>query len=259
VSVSAFAPICHPTACPWGQKAFANYLGSVEAGSGHDATLLLAKMGRSVYDDIMIDEGTSDEFVAAGQLLLSDFEKAAAAVGQKLLVRRLEGFDHSYHFMAAFIGEHVAYHAAKLRVAAGRVAARNALKAKAEALALAKDDPSSPTAGKPIRCRAMVARAPKQPLVLEEITVDPPRAGEVRVRVVANALCHTVRHKKSIPFATQLKGLGLVDSALFLFSHVDALLPPRMCTRSTASTRKACSRRFSATRPGASSRASGRG
>lgn len=49
----------------------------------------------------------------------------------------------------------------------------------------------SSTAGKPIKCKAMVARAPKQPLTLETITVDPPKAGEVRVKVIANALCHT--------------------------------------------------------------------
>jgi S-(hydroxymethyl)glutathione dehydrogenase / alcohol dehydrogenase len=190
VSVSAFAPICHPTACPWGQNAFTNYLGSVEAGSDHDATLLLAKIGAAVFDDIMIDEGTDDEFVAAGQLLLADFEAAAAKVGQKLAVRRLPGFDHSYHFMAAFVADHVAYHAKRLRVAAGRVAAQQALEAKA---ALVESPPDKSTAGKPITCRAMVARAPKQPMVLETITVDPPRAGEVRVKVVANALCHTVR------------------------------------------------------------------
>lgn len=47
------------------------------------------------------------------------------------------------------------------------------------------------TAGKPITCKAMVARAAKQPLTLETITVDPPKEGEVRVKVVANALCHT--------------------------------------------------------------------
>jgi len=47
------------------------------------------------------------------------------------------------------------------------------------------------TAGKPIKCKAMVARGPKQPLSFEEITVDPPKEGEVRVKVVANALCHT--------------------------------------------------------------------
>ena len=47
------------------------------------------------------------------------------------------------------------------------------------------------TVGKPIECKAMVARAAKQPLSLETITVDPPKAGEVRVKVIANALCHT--------------------------------------------------------------------
>ena len=50
---------------------------------------------------------------------------------------------------------------------------------------------SSGTAGKPITCKAMVARAAKQPLSEETITVDPPKAGEVRVKVIANALCHT--------------------------------------------------------------------
>lgn len=37
----------------------------------------------------------------------------------------------------------------------------------------------------------MVARGPKEPMIEEEITVDPPKAGEVRVKVIANALCHT--------------------------------------------------------------------
>lgn len=50
---------------------------------------------------------------------------------------------------------------------------------------------SAETAGEPIACQAMVARGPKQPLALETITVDPPKAGEVRVKVIANALCHT--------------------------------------------------------------------
>lgn len=49
----------------------------------------------------------------------------------------------------------------------------------------------SETAGKTITCKAMVARAAKQPLVAETITVDPPKEGEVRVKVIANALCHT--------------------------------------------------------------------
>lgn len=47
------------------------------------------------------------------------------------------------------------------------------------------------TEGLPIKCKAMVARAAKAPLVEEEITVMPPKAGEVRVKVMSNALCHT--------------------------------------------------------------------
>jgi S-formylglutathione hydrolase len=114
-SVSAFAPICHPTACPWGVKAFEAYFGSVEAGKDHDATLLLQLPGKAdMFDDILIDEGTSDNFGQAGQLLLKDFEDAAAKVGQKLTVRRQEGYDHSYDFISTFIAEHVAYHSKKL-------------------------------------------------------------------------------------------------------------------------------------------------
>jgi S-formylglutathione hydrolase len=98
-SVSALAPICHPTACPWGKKAFEAYFGSVEAGKAHDATLLLQQQGKAgIYDDILIDEGTSDEFVAQGQLLLKEFEQAAATAGQKLTVRRQVGFDHSVRY-----------------------------------------------------------------------------------------------------------------------------------------------------------------
>jgi hypothetical protein len=50
---------------------------------------------------------------------------------------------------------------------------------------------SSETAGKPITCKAMVARSAKQPLTEETITVNPPKAGEVRVKVMSNAVCHT--------------------------------------------------------------------
>lgn len=182
VSVSAFAPVCHPTASAWGQTAFENYLGSVSAGSAHDATELLKRRSAPLpaYDNILIDEGADDEFVATGQLLLADLEAAAAACGQKLTVRRQAGFDHSYFFLAAFIQDHIAFHAGYLHKAVGSE------KVKAIVPVLVAE-----TAGKPITCQAMVARAPKQPLTLETITVAPPGIGEVRVKVVANALCHT--------------------------------------------------------------------
>lgn len=183
-SVSAFAPICHPTQCPWGQKAFSNYLGSVEAGNAHDATLLMQQEGATTFDDIFIDVGTDDEFGKEGQLLIESLEEAAARVGQKMTVRRQNGFGHSYYTIATFIDDHIDFHMKRLRKAAGKEAAK---KMESNAVKVSVGD----TEGKPIKCKAMVARGPKQPLTCEEITVDPPKAGEVRVKVVANALCHT--------------------------------------------------------------------
>lgn len=52
-------------------------------------------------------------------------------------------------------------------------------------------DITAVTPGEPVKCKAAVAWGPKQPVKIEEVIVDPPKAGEVRVRVVANALCHT--------------------------------------------------------------------
>jgi len=63
-SVSAFSPICNPTACPWGKKAFEGYLGSVEAGAAYDATLLMADY-KGPQVPILIDQGTGDNFLPA--------------------------------------------------------------------------------------------------------------------------------------------------------------------------------------------------
>ncbi|CAK7346071.1 unnamed protein product [Dovyalis caffra] len=46
-------------------------------------------------------------------------------------------------------------------------------------------------AGKPIRCKAAVARKPGEPLVMEEIMVAPPSRHEVRVRIICTSLCHS--------------------------------------------------------------------
>ncbi|CAB9499457.1 Alcohol dehydrogenase class-3 [Seminavis robusta] len=183
VSVSAFAPISNPTKCPWGQKAFQNYLGSVEAGEAHDATVLVGQEGTTKFDDILIDVGTDDEFLT-NQLMVENLETAAEQAGQKLTVRRQKGFGHSYYTMATFIEDHIDFHMRRLRKAAGAQAIK---KMESTAVKINVGD----TKGKPIKCKAMVARGPKQPLSYEEITVDPPQAGEVRVKVVANALCHT--------------------------------------------------------------------
>ncbi|KAL5557775.1 hypothetical protein UlMin_033986 [Ulmus minor] len=47
------------------------------------------------------------------------------------------------------------------------------------------------TAGKPIRCRAAVCRKAGEPLVIEEITVEPPMPREVRIKVICTSLCHS--------------------------------------------------------------------
>ena len=183
-SLSAFSPICNPTNCPWGEKAFSAYLGSVDAGKDHDATLLMEKNGPfEQFDDILIDQGLDDEFLD-GQLHPEALEAAANKVGQKVTIRRQPGYDHSYYFISSFIDDHVKFHAKRLRKKEG--AARALLSSEGGVCVKISD-----TAGKPITCKAMVARAPKQPLVCETITVDPPKAGEVRVKVIANALCHT--------------------------------------------------------------------
>lgn len=118
LSVSAFAPICHPTACPWGKKAFENYLGSIEDGMGHDATELLKQLAEKslLYEEILIDQGLNDEFLHE-QLGLDDFETTAQAVGQTLTVRRHEGMDHSYYFIAACVADHIDFHAKILKSA----------------------------------------------------------------------------------------------------------------------------------------------
>ncbi|MBN8605630.1 MAG: S-formylglutathione hydrolase [Caulobacterales bacterium] len=112
--VSAFAPISSPTRCPWGEKAFSAYLGADrETWKAHDSALLIEAGKAKPFDDILIDQGLGDPFLE-NQLKLDLLEAAAAKAGQKLTLRRHEGYDHSYFFMATYIAEHVAFHAARL-------------------------------------------------------------------------------------------------------------------------------------------------
>ncbi len=113
-SVSAFAPISSPTRCPWGEKAFTAYLGpDRDAWRGHDAALLMDAGKASSFDDILVDQGTADQFLEQ-QLKPELLEEAARKSDQKLTLRRQEGYDHSYFFMSTFVSEHVAFHAARL-------------------------------------------------------------------------------------------------------------------------------------------------
>jgi len=111
-SVSAFAPICHPGACPWGEKALTHYLGpDREVWRQWDACLLLADAEERL--PILIDQGEADEFLAT-QLKPQALADAARACGHPLQLRLQPGYDHSYYFIASFIDEHLRHHAAAL-------------------------------------------------------------------------------------------------------------------------------------------------
>ncbi|MCK4706928.1 MAG: S-formylglutathione hydrolase [Gammaproteobacteria bacterium] len=113
-SVSAFSPICNPINCAWGQACFDAYLGEdVNLWQAYDATALVDAGARVA--DILIDQGTADEFYDERQLLPENFKAACEIEGQPLTLRLQEGYDHSYHFIASFIGEHIAYHAKALK------------------------------------------------------------------------------------------------------------------------------------------------
>jgi S-formylglutathione hydrolase len=112
-SVSAFAPICAPAAVPWGEKAFARYLGE-DRGSwrAHDASALL-EAGRRFPGPLLVDQGLDDRFFAT-QLQPERLEAACLAAGQALRLRRHAGYDHSYWFIQSFIADHLRHHAAAL-------------------------------------------------------------------------------------------------------------------------------------------------
>ncbi|MDD0837016.1 S-formylglutathione hydrolase [Curvibacter sp. HBC61] len=114
-SLSALAPICAPTRCPWGEKAFTAYLGSHRsAWVGHDACELLATRGEALLNQpILVDQGLHDKFLEE-QLHPHLLEAACAQVGQALTLRRHAGYDHGYYFVASVIEDHLRHHAAQL-------------------------------------------------------------------------------------------------------------------------------------------------
>jgi S-formylglutathione hydrolase len=111
-SVSAFAPICAPSQCPWGEKAFSNYLGSDQAEwLIHDATALV-QTKTAHFADILIDQGLSDQFYS--QLNPALFQQACQAAGQPLTLREHAGYDHGYYFIQSFIDDHLQFHAVNI-------------------------------------------------------------------------------------------------------------------------------------------------
>lgn len=111
-SVSAFAPICAPIQCPWGQKAFTQYLGEDQnQWSAHDATALVMAKGAQ-FAEVLVDQGLEDQFYS--QLHPEKLAMACAEVGQKLTLRQHEGYDHGYFFIQSFMDDHLQFHALQL-------------------------------------------------------------------------------------------------------------------------------------------------
>jgi S-formylglutathione hydrolase len=111
-SVSAFAPIASPMRCPWGEKALGGYLGADRAAwRRYDATALLEDGAR--LPELLVDQGEADNFLE-GQLKPELLEAACRKAGVKLTLRHQYGYDHSYYFIASFMGDHLRWHAERL-------------------------------------------------------------------------------------------------------------------------------------------------
>ena len=111
-SISAFSPICSPTRCPWGEKALGGYLGDDRTSwLAYDACELIRSGNRS--GEILVDQGDADDFLSS-QLKPELLQEVCKDTGQPLTLRMQQGYDHSYYFIASFIGDHVAFHAARL-------------------------------------------------------------------------------------------------------------------------------------------------
>jgi len=108
-SVSAFAPICVPSLCPWGEKAFTAYLGDDrDSWMAYDATSLVT--AHQLENPIFIDQGNDDKFLDV-QLNPLAFKAACETSGQALTLRFHDGYDHSYFFIATFMEDHLRFHA----------------------------------------------------------------------------------------------------------------------------------------------------
>ena len=113
-SISAFAPICSPSNCPWGRKAFGNYLGSdMKAWQEYDATALVASIKHKPGNKILVDQGLADQFLEQ-ELHPHLLEVACEENGVEIELRRHDGYDHGYFFITTFMDDHLRHHAAIL-------------------------------------------------------------------------------------------------------------------------------------------------
>ena len=111
-SVSAFAPICSPLNCPWGEKALGHYLGDDrQHWAQYDAVELVKQC--QTHLPVLVDQGQADNFLAE-QLKTELLIDAAKKADWAMQIRMQPAYDHSYFFIATFIGEHIAFHARAL-------------------------------------------------------------------------------------------------------------------------------------------------
>ncbi|MEH6584097.1 MAG: S-formylglutathione hydrolase [Halioglobus sp.] len=111
-AVSAFSPICSPMNCPWGEKALGNYIGdNREDWQQYDAVALVGQATEQL--PVLVDQGGADDFLEQQlktELLIAASEEASYPMD----IRMQAGYDHSYFFIASFIGEHIRFHAENL-------------------------------------------------------------------------------------------------------------------------------------------------
>lgn len=112
-SISAFAPICHPIDCPWGEKALGGYLGKDRnAWRDYDAVALIQDGAR--VDALRVDQGEADQFLDE-QLKPDALRAACAEAGIDLSLGLHPSYDHSYYFISSFMADHVRWHAERLK------------------------------------------------------------------------------------------------------------------------------------------------
>lgn len=108
-SVSAFSPIVLPTEVPWGIKAFTNYLGDDrQTWQSWDTKTLISNA--TTHLPMLITQGTNDSFLEE-QLQTQKFAEHCAKAQYPITLEMVPDYDHSYYFIASFVGAHIAFHA----------------------------------------------------------------------------------------------------------------------------------------------------
>jgi len=110
-SVSAFAPISALTETPWGKRALEAYRGGQDGGL-YDVCQLMASHGWA--KDMLVDQGAADPFKDE-HLMPERLAAAAQTAGIDLTLRLQPGYDHSYWFVSSFMGDHIRWHADRLK------------------------------------------------------------------------------------------------------------------------------------------------